>query len=187
MYVVEICGDEVVVVAVVVVVVVVVCSFEIFWNVLRHWHVDVKTVWVVLTSLPAAPALRLARDRSPWWTANRVWWNSEILSTNPRTSPCRLIKGFECRILLNYSTWGIVLWYDLNWFDTVCIDSILLWTVPTTRPLLLNVMPCCYTLWQLQQTCPMRRRGATVAPVQVDNPCFMVPMRTQRRQWREKE
>ena len=29
--------------------------------------------------------------------------------------------------------------------------------------------------------------AATVAPIQVDNPCFMVPMRTQRRQWREKE
>ena len=150
-------------------------SSVFFWDMLRHWHVDVRTI-----SLPAAP-YGPASCQGPITMMNGKQGVVEF--RNPFDKPTdfslQACQGFwiDCWILLNCSTWGIVLKYDLNWFIWYCTGSY--WYMYWFYIVVNCANDHFYWMWWCH--------AATVAPIQVDNPCFMVPMRTQRRQWREKE
>ena len=122
-------------------------SSVFFWDMLRHWHVDVRTI-----SLPAAP-YGPASCQGPITMMNGKQGVVEF--RNPFDKPTdfslQACQGFwiDCWILLNCSTWGIVLKYDLNWFIWYCTGSYwyMYWfyiVVNCANDHLLNVMmPCC--------------------------------------------
>lgn len=179
-------GDEVVVV---IVVAVFVFGFEIFGILLRY--VETLACWCeddLTPCCPIWPCVLPGTDHHDERQTGCGGIQKSFRQTHGLLLAGLYIKSFELTVEYCWTAqlegyWTVVLWYDLNWFDTVLVYVLILYCRELCqRPLLLNVMMPCYTLWQLQ-----RRRGATVAPIQVDNPCFMVPMRTQRRQWREKE
>ena len=126
-------GDEVVVVVVVVAVFV-----FVFWDMLRHWHFDVRTVWVVLISLPAAPIWPCVLPGTDHHDERQTGCGG--IQKSFRQTHGLLLAGLSRVLnwLLNTVELpnlrdSALIWFELIWYCTgICIDSILSRTVPTT-------------------------------------------------------